>query len=167
MTMLLSRSVLPSRAAQNKCLIEPSEHVLLQAAMTLIAFGIKHQLLSIQYTVHSSRIYKDLTCFRQWYYSVTGQFISNLKKFTVLATDLQQSHGHSNHTWSLLSTVSFLSCYYFAAASSEDSTQFNSSAPELMSRQADVSKLDSIICCYCQSSQSQSHIATDGQSVSK
>jgi hypothetical protein len=36
-----------------------------------------------------------------------------------------------------------LSCHYSAAANSEDSTEFNSSAPKLISRQAGVSKLDS------------------------
>jgi hypothetical protein len=37
----------------------------------------------------------------------------------------------------------FLCCHYSATATSEDATQFNSSAPELISRQAGVSKLDS------------------------
>jgi hypothetical protein len=36
-----------------------------------------------------------------------------------------------------------LSCHYSTAANSEDSTQFNSSAPKLKLRQAGVSKLDS------------------------
>jgi hypothetical protein len=40
-------------------------------------------------------------------------------------------------------TAQFLSCHYSAASNSEDSTQFNSSAPKLMSWQAGVSKLES------------------------
>jgi hypothetical protein len=47
----------------------------------------------------------------------------------------------SNHTWSLLFTALFLSCYYSAAANSEDSTQFNSSAPKFISWKAGVPKL--------------------------
>jgi hypothetical protein len=41
------------------------------------------------------------------------------------------------------SQPNFLSCHYSAAANSEDSTQFNSSALKLISRQAGVSKLGS------------------------
>jgi hypothetical protein len=48
----------------------------------------------------------------------------------------------SNHTWSLLVTVLLIYCHYSAAANSEDSAQFNSSATELISRKVSVSKLD-------------------------
>jgi uncharacterized membrane-anchored protein len=44
------------------------------------------------------------------------------------------------------SLISFY--HYSAAANSEDSTQFNSSAPKLVSRQAGVSKLDSSLLDY-------------------
>jgi hypothetical protein len=39
----------------------------------------------------------------------------------------------SNHTWSRLFTVWFLSCHYSATVNSEDSIQLNSSAPKLAS----------------------------------
>jgi hypothetical protein len=55
----------------------------------------------------------------------------------------------SNHKLSLLCTASFLSCHYSATANSENSTQFNSSAPKLISWQAGVSKLDSSLFDYC------------------
>jgi hypothetical protein len=50
----------------------------------------------------------------------------------------------SNHTWSLLFTAQFLSCHYSAIANSEDSTQFNSSAPKLISWQAGISEFDQL-----------------------
>jgi hypothetical protein len=55
-------------------------------------------------------------------------------------------------------------CHCSAAANSEDSTQFNFSTPKLVFRQAGASKLDSSLDSTT-ASQSQSHIATDGQSV--
>jgi hypothetical protein len=51
----------------------------------------------------------------------------------------------SNHTRSLLFTVQLLSCHYSATDNCEDSTQFNSSAPKLISWQAGISKLDSVL----------------------
>jgi hypothetical protein len=51
------------------------------------------------------------------------------------------------------------SCYYSATANSEDSIQFNYSAPKLISRQAGISKLDWVL-------QSESYVTTDGQSAS-
>jgi hypothetical protein len=48
----------------------------------------------------------------------------------------------SNHTWSILYTANFfLSFHYSATAKSEDSTEFNSSAPRLLPWQAGVSEL--------------------------
>jgi hypothetical protein len=47
-----------------------------------------------------------------------------------------------------LLTVQFPSCHYSAAANSEDSSQFNFSAPKLISRQAGVPKLDSSLLDY-------------------
>jgi hypothetical protein len=56
---------------------------------------------------------------------------------SVLATYLSQSHYHfKSHSF-------LLSCHYSAAANSEDSTQFNSSAPKLISRQAGIPKHES------------------------
>jgi hypothetical protein len=61
----------------------------------------------------------------------------------------------------------WVSCHYSAASNSEDSTQFNS---KLISRQAGVPKLDPPLytrLLFCTQSQSQSHIATDDQSISR
>jgi hypothetical protein len=62
----------------------------------------------------------------------------------ILATDLSQSHCHlKTYTKSSLHSL-LIPCHYSAAANSEDSTQFNSSAPKLISWQTGVPKLDSI-----------------------
>jgi hypothetical protein len=59
----------------------------------------------------------------------------------------------------------FLSCHFFSIilpnANSGDSTQFNSPAPKLRSRQAGVSNLNQLKC------HNQRHITTDGRSISK
>jgi hypothetical protein len=79
-----------------------------------------------------------------------------------LETDLSQSHSHfKSHMNS--------SCSYSATANSEDSTSFNS---QLISWQAGVPKLDystAVIYSITHTSfrQSQSHVATDGRSVSQ
>jgi hypothetical protein len=65
-----------------------------------------------------------------------------------------------NDTWSLFTIYEVTPCHYSAAASSEDSTQFNS---KLISRQAGIPKLDYF---SVQNQSSRSHIATDGHSVS-
>jgi hypothetical protein len=52
----------------------------------------------------------------------------------------------SNHTWSLLITVWFLSCQYSAAANFEDSTQFKS---KFISWQAGLPKLDCSVEFFC------------------
>jgi hypothetical protein len=62
----------------------------------------------------------------------------------ILATDLSQSHCHfKSHMKS--SFHSLIPFHYSATANSEDSTEFNSSAPKLTSWQAGISKLDSVL----------------------
>jgi hypothetical protein len=79
----------------------------------------------------------------------------------ILATIYNNLTVISNHTWSLLSQSNSFPAIILQLPITK--TKLNS-IPKLISRQAGVSKLDSILCCSCQS---QSHIATDGQSVSK
>jgi hypothetical protein len=78
----------------------------------------------------------------------------------ILATDLSQSHCHcSTH-------VFFSQIKFCLAIVLQLPTQFNTSAPNLISWQSVVPKFDSSLFSLCLShSQSQSHIATDGQSV--
>jgi hypothetical protein len=75
-------------------------------------------VLSLIYTLYSSPLHTDYVS--QSSLVVSWQRIHNSLTVT------------SNYTWSLLCTVQFLSCHYSATANSEDSTQFNSSAPKLI-----------------------------------
>jgi hypothetical protein len=81
------------------------------APYTITQFGttIQHYRYSIHFPVHSYTCTSVLSL--PYAYPCNG-FISH----TVT----------SNHTWSLVFTAYFLSCYYFATVHSEDSTQFNS-----------------------------------------
>jgi hypothetical protein len=59
------------------------------------------------------------------------------RKSKFRATDLYRSHWH----WVFFPWPNSFSCPYSATANSEDSTQFNSSAPKLVFRQAGYPKL--------------------------
>jgi hypothetical protein len=64
----------------------------------------------------------------------------------ILATGLSQSHCNFKSHVKSPSHSQFLSCYYSAAENFKDLTQFNSSAPKLMSWQVGAPKLDSPSC---------------------
>jgi hypothetical protein len=89
-------------------------------------------------------------CYR---YSTNFQFtVTHALGFSVficrfLAMDLSQSHCNLRSQVKSF-TVYFLSCNYSAIANSDDSTQFHCSAPQFVSWQAGIPKLDSSL-HYC------------------
>jgi hypothetical protein len=81
----------------------------------------------------------------------------------ILLTDFSQSHCHfkSHIESSFRSLIHFLRL--FRNFQSEDSTQYDSSAPNLISWQGGVSNLDFSLCSIIYvKSQSQSYVTTDG-----
>jgi hypothetical protein len=86
-------------------------------------------------------------CFHTLQFTVTHTLGFSVFTSRIMATDFNtviiSVSLYLQHTWSLLVTAQFLSCHYSAATNSEDSTQFNSSVPKLISRYSGVSKHNS------------------------
>jgi hypothetical protein len=92
--------------------------------------------------IHTTRDYRPYSAIATLHtLKFTAAHALGFSVFTsrILATDLSQS---LQHTLSLICTARFFSWYYSATANSGNSTQFNSSAPKLISWQAGVSKFD-------------------------
>jgi hypothetical protein len=109
-----------------------------------MGFGFDDWIYCTLY-IHNS----GLEVIQRYCYLHTLQFtIPHTLGFSVFTSLSQQRIYHSltvtsNHIWSHLFTAKCLSCHYSVTAISENSTQFNSSAPKLIFWQAGILKLDS------------------------
>jgi hypothetical protein len=81
------------------------------------------------------------------HYDVSPLHTLGFSVFTsrILATDLQQSHCHFKSRMKSFLHLLIPFCHYSAVANSKDSTQFNFSAHNLISWQAGVPKLGSLL----------------------
>jgi hypothetical protein len=98
-----------------------------------------HLIHSQSSRLHIIQLYRYSTHFAVHRYTRTRVLFTS----RILATDLSQSHCHFKTYMSFSLHHLLISCHYSATANSEHPTQFNSSAPKLIFRQAGVSKLDS------------------------
>jgi hypothetical protein len=112
------------------------------------------------FTTRDTMQYNDIADLHTCQFTVTHALGFSVFTSRILPTDLSLSHCNfkAHMKFSLHSLIYFLPLF---------STQFISSAPTLISRQVGVAKLVSSLLDYCSLSQSQSHIVTDGQSISK
>jgi hypothetical protein len=125
--------------------------------------GFQIRWLDLLTLIHSQSSRLQAITALSLFLQLTVTHVLGFSVFTshILVTELSQSHCHcSTH-------VFFSQIKFFLVILLQLPTQFNTSAPNLISWHAGVPKFDSSLFSFCLShSQSQSHIATDGQSVS-
>jgi hypothetical protein len=82
-------------------------------------------------------------------FTVTYELGISVFTIRIMVTDLSQSHCHFKLHMESSFNSQTPSLPLFCSCNPEDSTQFNSSVPQLISQQAAVPKLDSSLFDYC------------------